>query len=394
MTAEPAIADMLVTRPSRPTPIGGRGEAGDRRPRPTARPVARRHGDVPRRGTDAMAALDLGSNNCRLLVARTQDDGFRVIDAFSRMVRLGEGVGTTGRLSSDAMARSLEALRICAAKLSRWEVARSRAVVTEAGRRATNFEQFRGQVRDETAIELEVICGREESRLALAGCAPLLDPARPRAIAFDIGGGSTEVIWLEVVAGPHDAAAAAGYRLIDSISLPVGVVSLTEACAGPDIDCPTYDQLCREIGARLAPFEAMHGIGRAVADGKVQMLGSSGTVTTLAAVRRRLPRYDRAKVDGTYLDFTEVFELSRQLIAQGYRGRAAHPCIGLDRAELLVAGCAVLEAICRQWPIGRLRIADRGIREGILHDLMAERGAGGGLADAPHAGAAADRGPA
>ena len=308
------------------------------------------------------AALDLGTNNCRLLVARPAGGGFRVIDAFSRIVRLGEGVSATGSLSDAAVDRTLQALKVCAVKMRRRNVARWRAVATEACRRANNFDTFRERVRDETALELEVISSREEARLSMTGCAPLLDPEIPHALVFDIGGGSTELVWLR-----SDARRPS---VIDVISLPVGVVNLAERHGGDCVSPECYELMIDQVARALQDFDRRHGIRAAIARGDVQMLGSSGTVTTLAGVFKDLPRYDRSAVDGSFLDFEQAIGVSRSLLAMDFAARAAHPCIGRERADLVVAGCAVLEAICQVWPVGRLRIADRGVREGILTELM------------------------
>ena len=319
---------------------------------------------VRREPVGAVAALDLGTNNCRLLVAKPAREGFRVIDAFSRIVRLGEGVDATGRLSGAAIDRSIAALRVCAYKLRRRSVRASRAVATEACRRADNFPDFQDRVQAETGIALEVITTREEARLAANGCSPLLDPTVGNALLFDIGGGSTELIWASV-------AETGAIRMVDATSLPVGVVNLAERHGGHEVAEDTYQAMIAGIVDQLMPFERQHGIRSRIAAGSVQMLGSSGTVTTLAGVHKNLPRYDRSKVDGTYLSFGEAVAACRRLRAMDYQARLRHPCIGRDRADLVVVGCAVLEAICRLWPVGRLRIADRGVREGILLDLLA-----------------------
>ena len=313
------------------------------------------------------AALDLGTNNCRLLVARPREDGFRVIDAFSRIVRLGEGLGLNGALSEPAMSRTIDALRVCASKIERRGVTHARHVATEACRRASNCSEFVERVHHETGIMLEIITSQEEAELALTGCAPLLDPMRSHALVFDIGGGSTEVLWLKVGArsGPSR-----GLELIDWISLPYGVVGLSERCTADTPLAAWYEEIAAEVAALLAPFEQRHGINRMIADGTVQMLGSSGTVTTLAGVHLRLPRYDRTFVDGTYLDFDAIDHVSRHLASLTGEERAGMPCIGRERADLVVAGCAILAAICRIWPVGSLRVADRGVREGILMGLM------------------------
>ncbi len=310
---------------------------------------------------DICAALDLGTNNCRLLVARRRGDGFHVIDAFSRIVRLGEGLAATGRLSEPAMARTIAALRICAAKVARSGAGRARYVATEACRRAANCAEFVERVRCETGIRIEIISSDEEARLVVAGCAPLLDPAVPRALVFDIGGGSTEIAWLSLGEGGREAP-----RLLGFVSVPQGVVTLADRYGGRAVTPEIYAAMVEEMRAAIAPFEAQHEIAARVAAGEVQLLGSSGTVTTLAGVHLDLPRYDRNRVDGTLLGFDDILSASRRLGTLSWEGRAAHPCIGDERADLVLAGCAILEAICLAWPVGKLVVADRGVREGIL----------------------------
>ena len=325
------------------------------------------------------AALDLGTNNCRLLVARPNGDGFRVIDAFSRIVRLGEGVDRNGALSEAAMARTVQALKICAAKMRRRGTTRWRAVATEACRRASNGEAFQDQVERDTGLKIEIISTREEAHLALAGCAPLLDRSVRHALMFDIGGGSTQLMWIGV--DPSGRTTSTGWT-----SLPIGVVNLAERFGGREADTERYAAMIDEVHGALADFEAAHGIAGEVAAGRVQMIGTSGTVTTVAGVHLRLPRYDRSAVDGSSLDFEQVERVGGALARLDHGGRVAQPCIGNERADLVVAGCAILIAICRMWSVGRLRIADRGVREGILFGLMrdADREAGD-----PRAGVAA-----
>ena len=313
------------------------------------------------------AALDLGTNNCRLLIARPIGSGFRVVDAFSRIVRLGEGLTATGVLSDAAMTRTLDALRICAEKIAARKVIAGRYVATEACRRAANCEGFLAQAHEEVGLDIEIISSREEARLVVAGCAPLLDPRIPNAIVFDIGGGSTEIVWLRLARGPN------GRRrphILGALSLPFGVVTLTDRFGGAEVSPATYRLMIAEAMAGLAPFERNHRIRRHVGAGKVQMLGSSGTVTTLAGIHLALPRYIRAQVDGSMLTFDQIAAVSAHLAGLDFDGRAANPCIGRERADLVLSGCAVLDAICATWPVGRLRVADRGVREGILLDLM------------------------
>jgi exopolyphosphatase/guanosine-5'-triphosphate,3'-diphosphate pyrophosphatase len=308
---------------------------------------------------DLCAALDLGTNNCRLLIARRRGPGFHVMDAFSRIVRLGEGMATTGRLSEPAMDRTVAALKVCAGKLARSGTRHGRYVATEACRRAANCGAFLERVRRETGIAIEIISSGEEARLVALGCAPLLDRAGARALVFDIGGGSTELVWLGLEGEAEPV-------LLGFHSVPHGVVTLADRYGGRAVTRETYDAMVAEVRDALAPFEDVHHIAPLVAAGEVQLLGSSGTVTTLCGVHLDLPRYDRAKVDGTRLDFAALATASRRLAALSWEERAAHPCIGEERADLVLAGCAILDAICLLWPVGRLVVADRGIREGIL----------------------------
>ncbi len=315
------------------------------------------------------AAVDLGTNNCRLLVAKPSPKGFRVVEAYSRICRLGEGLEASGRLSETAMARTLEALEACAQRIRRRRVARARAVATAACRAADNCDGFIDRVHARTGLELEIISSEEEAHLALTGCAPLLSRERNRAIVFDIGGGSTEVTWiaLDPVSG---GTRMEGLEILASVSLPLGVVTFAERFGGHRIKTETYRAMVAEVRAAFAPFEAAHGLGAAVAAGEVQMLGTSGTVTTLAGVHRGLKRYDRRRIDGCRLDRDEVRATVRRIRAMGYEERVGHPCIGKHRADLVVAGCAILEGLCTLWPVDGLRVADRGLREGILYHLM------------------------
>ena len=342
---------------------------------PSAAVLQERVAPAPRRLSPSYAALDLGTNNCRLLIARRAGRGFRVIDAFSRIVRLGEGLAANGALSKAAMARTIEALKVCADKIGQRKVAHGRYVATEACRRAENCMEFLAQVKEAIGIELEIISTDEEARLVVTGCAPLLHPRIPYAIVFDIGGGSTEIVWVRQ-AGPHGREPR--LEILGSVSLPFGVVTFTERFGGIEVTRASYRAMVAEAEAALMPFEQSHGIRRQVRAGQVQMLGSSGTVTTLAGVHLALPRYIRALVDGSMLTFDQIELVSRHLAGLDIAGRAANPCVGRERADLVLSGCAILDAICATWPVGRLRVADRGIREGILFDLMHDPGRAAG----------------
>ncbi len=308
-------------------------------------------------------ALDLGTNNCRLLIARPNAEGFRVIDSYSRIVRLGEGLGRKGTLSSAAMERAVRALVVCRRKLERRGVTQLRAVATEACRKAANREVFRERVRREAGIDLEIISAREEARLAVLGCQSLLDPRFSHAIVFDIGGGSTEVVLVR--RGEEGR-----LHLVGWASLPFGVITLTEEFGLGEGCARTYRKTRAMVCEALAGFEAHHEFARHAEGGAIQLLGTSGTVTTLASVQLKLKHYDRRRVDGSWFDSGAMRSLARRIALMDRDHRIAQPCIGRDRVDYVVAGCAILEAIFEIWPVDRLRVADRGLREGVLRSMM------------------------
>lgn len=312
----------------------------------------------------AYAAIDLGTNNCRLLIARPSDENFVVIDAFSRVVRLGEGLAQNGRLSDHAMDRALGALKVCSDKLRKRNVHLARSVATEACRRATNGEAFIERVREETGIALDIISAQEEARLAVLGCHILLEDGIGPAIIFDIGGGSTELVLIEPGAPVP--------RIIDWQSVPWGVVSLSETVGQePDDEAgrlARYEDMKQRVMTSFADFaERIHQ--HKAPDQR--LLGTSGTVTTLASVHLGLPQYDRNAVDGLIVPSDSMRNISQRLSSLSPIERSQLDCIGSDRADLVVAGCAILETILDIWPAERLGVADRGIREGILRSLMA-----------------------
>ena len=327
-------------------------------------------GHVPRGGapgTGVYAALDLGTNNCRLLIACPTSDGFRVVDSFSRIIRLGEGISATGRISEAAIDRAIAALSICRDKIQSKKAGRLRLIATEACRAASNADGFRDRVAAETGIRLEVIDRETEAALAVIGCSPLLDPNGRGAILFDIGGGSTELVRIE--RDPDEPNAAP--RIKAWMSIPLGVVSLAEHFGGKEVTQESYASMVREVAQHVAPFAAEHG--EDLAD--MHLLGTSGTVTTLAGVHLNLARYDRRRIDGVWMSDADITATITRLLSMSYRERADNNCISVERADLVLAGCAILDAIRQAFPLPRLRVADRGVREGMLVEMMREDGA-------------------
>ncbi len=323
-------------------------------------------------------ALDLGTNNCRLLVARPSRRGFFVIDAFSRIIKLGEGVSQSGLLSEPAMARTIDALKVCSMKMARRGVTRSRLVATEACRIATNGTDFVARVKRETGLALEIIGRETEARLAVSGCASLIDKQSDYALIFDIGGGSSEFVWLNLKQGRRAKRISIEDRLRiqDSIeawtSLPFGVVTLAESFGSSRAEGFQFEDMVSFVQAKLTPFSESNGISGKVTRHGAHFLGTSGTVTTIAGVYLGLSEYHRAKVDGCWLSADNIRSVTQRIAGMDYKQRAAEPCIGNERADLILAGCAIMEAMLRVWPVKSLRVADRGLREGILATLIAE----------------------
>ncbi|MDO9415568.1 Ppx/GppA phosphatase family protein [Pararhizobium sp.] len=343
---------------------------------PAGRPDHRRHGsaDSADPADGLYAALDLGTNNCRLLIAQpTRPGQFRVVDAFSRIVRLGEGLAATGRLSPDAMDRSVEALKICAAKLKARDIRRARLIATEACRSAENGEEFLQRVRVETGLDLEIINRETEARLAVSGCSSLVGRETRSVVLFDIGGGSSEIAIIRI--GDNRSSRLANH-ITHWTSLPVGVVTLSERHGGRDVTPEGFDAMVDEVGRMLDHFDCppVGSLSNGEPEAGFHLIGTSGTVTTLAGVHLDLPRYDRRRVDGLWLSDDEVSAMQARLRSWDFTARAANPCIGPDRADLVLAGCAILEAIRKRWPSERMRVADRGLREGLLTDMMADDG--------------------
>jgi exopolyphosphatase/guanosine-5'-triphosphate,3'-diphosphate pyrophosphatase len=305
-------------------------------------------------------------------VARPSGDSFRVIDAFSRIIRLGEGVSASSRISEAAIVRAVEALAICRDKMVNRGVSRARLIATEACRAAVNGAEFRTRIAEEVGLELEIVDRETEAMLAATGCTPLIDPVADGVVLFDIGGGSSELVWLG-----RSAPTGRGPPLPEItawVSLPLGVVTLAERYGGHTVSRQTYDLMIEEVAAHVDRFVAEHGSPEI---DRVHLLGTSGTVTTIAGVHLALKRYDRRRVDGCWMSDVEVTSVIDQLILSSYDERVANGCIGAERADLVLAGCAILDGIRRAYPCRRLRVADRGLREGMLVQMMRADGVWG-----------------
>ncbi|KKB85859.1 exopolyphosphatase [Devosia limi DSM 17137] len=304
------------------------------------------------------------------MIARPHEHGFRVLDGFTRIVRLGEGVSVTGRLGEAAMERTMEALRQCRNKLREHQPARMRLIATEACRAAENGPAFLARVKQELGLELEIVDRRTEAELAVTGCADLIEGAAQGALMFDIGGGSSELAWLDFRGGRPKSQGRMSASIRSWQSLPVGVVSIAEKFGGIDVTPQSFEAMVSFVSEHLRQFRGREKLRQMIGTHPVHLIGTSGTVTTLAGLHLGLERYERQKVDGLWMKRGEVDETMRVLLGMPFERRVGHPCIGRDRADLVLPGCAIFEAIRREWPTERVRVADRGLREGILISLM------------------------
>lgn len=331
-------------------------------------------------GERIYAALDLGTNNCRLLIAVPQYSDkertvfaappLKVLDSFSRIVRLGEGVAQTGKLSEDAMKRTEEALAACWRKLEKYPVSNARFVATEACRRASNSHEFLWHIRKNIGLDIEIISGEEEARLAFLGCASLLTQQSERAVVFDIGGGSTELLWIDVKHAHHEQEEV--HPISDWLSINYGVMNLADKFGGTRLADMAYDDMVGFIASKIKPFDVANRISETIKDQRVQLLSTSGTVTTLAAIHLGLPKYDRSRIDGITLKVADLRATTQKLLSMRPSERFYHSCIGADRADFIISGCAIFDAISALWPEGEITIADRGVREGIILSLIGD----------------------
>ena len=323
---------------------------------------------VPNKGASQaqknFAAIDLGTNSCRLVIASPTPASFRIVETFSKITRLGEGIINDNELSRPAMRRTINALKVCAGVIEEYApIYRSRFVATAACRRAKNCKEFLDLVKKETGLTIETISSKEESRLAVVGCIPLLNRNIRRALVFDIGGGSTEISRARVTNS--------GKTFIEGfVSLPYGVVTISEAFPSQDMTALAYDTIIERTHKLLKEFDEKYNIREAIKNQEIQIIGTSGTVTVLGAVHLNLPRYNRSAVDGISITRQDIDRAIAKIKRLGDEGRKKHPCIGAQKADLTMAGCAIIEGLCSFWPIEEITVADRGIREGILLDMM------------------------
>ena len=324
------------------------------------------------RRPQTFAALDLGTNNCRLLIARASGDGFKVIDSYSRVVRLGKGLASTGRLSDESMDAAIEALAVCASKMKARRVKRWRCVATEACRKASNGQEFLDRAKEEGGVSLEIISPRVEARLAVMGCLNLIDMTKEVALVIDIGGGSTELSWVDVrrLKDPNEESRVHRPPISAWASLPVGVVTLSEMVPETDDRETWYADMKAKVREAIAEQGCETRFTKTFKEGRGHLIGTSGTITSLAGIHLKLPFYQRDKVDGLWLRRSDALKVARDMASRSPEDRAKEPCIGEDRARLLVAGCAITDVICEMWPSKMIRVADRGLREGMLRGLM------------------------
>jgi len=331
-----------------------------------------RNGRKGSRGNNTYAAIDLGTNNCRLLIARGNSSNFKVIDSYSRVVKLGKGLEATGRLSEESMDAAVEAITVCARKIKSKKVKRWRCVATEACRKASNGAQFLARVKAESGLTMEMISPRVESRLAVMGCINLVDPSKDVALVVDIGGGSTELSWVDIrkVRDPDTEFRVHRPPISAWASLPIGVVTLSEKIPEHDDRETWYADMCNHVREMIDQAGCATRFTKAFENGRGHLIGTSGTITSLAGIHLKLPFYQRDKVDGLWLRSHDAVAVARNMASRSPESRAEEPCIGEDRAKLLVAGCAITDVLCEMWPSKMIRVADRGLREGILIGLM------------------------
>lgn len=349
--------------------MSGAGEGRDIAAQPNKRRRMRRPNGQK---TKNFAALDLGTNNCRLLIARPMSNGFQVVDSYSKVVRLGAGLTATGRLSDESMKAAIDAINVCARKMKSKAVKRWRCVATQACRQADNCDEFLSAVKTQTGISLELISPRVEARLSVMGCLNLIDMSKDVVLVVDIGGGSTELSWVDVrkLRDPANSLKVHRPPISAWASLPVGVVTLSEQIPEHDDRETWYEDMKNRVRECISDAGCETRFTNVFKAGGGHIIGTSGTITSLAGIHLKLPYYQRDKVDGIWIPTQSAVDIARDMASRSPEGRATEPCIGADRAALLVAGCAITDVLCEMWPSERVRVADRGLREGMLMGLM------------------------
>jgi len=366
----PVVGSDAAQAETAPRQIGEKGRSSSGQQPAKWRTNRPRKSPSNRRKAPLYAALDLGTNNCRLLIVKREKSGFRVIDGFTRIVRLGEGLSKTGMLNKQAMERTYDALALCASKLTYHAPKKYRLIATQACREAGNAEEFLDRVKRGIGIDVEIIDQKTEARLAVTGCSDLVDKSAMGALLFDIGGGSSELAWLDFRGGRPKQNSKLATAIRSWQSLPFGVVTIAEKFGGEDVSLEKFEEMVEYVARQLRHFKGSHKFKQMIKEHPVHLIGTSGTVTTLAGLHLGLEKYERSKVDGLWMSSEQLTDTMRVLQAMPYDRRMANPCIGKDRAGLIIPGCAIFEAIRREWPTKRVRIADRGLREGILISLI------------------------
>jgi exopolyphosphatase/guanosine-5'-triphosphate,3'-diphosphate pyrophosphatase len=306
-----------------------------------------------------LATIDLGTNSVRLLVADTAADSWRVVEEAQRVTRLGEGQAATGALGLVPMARTAATVADYVRRAEALGATRVRVTGTSAVREAANRAEFVARIESVTGLALEVLSGEDEARLTLLGVRSGLPDLGGRFVLFDIGGGSTEFV------------VADGDGLERALSLRLGVVGLAERhLDGGRLVPARWAALRAEVAAALEP--AVPGALGLV--NAARLVGTAGTVTTLAALDLGLAAYDAGRVQGHVLRRGAIERLLARLGGLTLAARAALPCLEPGRADVLIPGIAICLAAMERLGFDALTVSDRSLREGILCEILGARG--------------------
>ena len=292
------------------------------------------------------AAIDIGSNSLRMLVGDVVCDQIVPEHYFRHVTRLGGGYNPLFGISAEASARTLPVLELFAQILDKMEPTCTRVVATEAVRRAVNGQQFVADVLARTGFIVEIIDGDEEAALSSAGVLAGLKPQPVAALVFDIGGGSTEFIVIKD-----------GKRLWQK-SYPLGVVSLAEA--------PAPELGIERVLTLLVKDLCAAGLSALLADERCELVGTAGTVTTLAALDLAMIEYDWQRINNYTLSHSTLLSLYELLLPLTATERELLPGMEKGRGDLIVHGAGIVLSLIKLWGKERLRVSDFGLLEGIL----------------------------
>ena len=308
--------------------------------------------DILIKKQNRFAAIDLGSTNCRLVIVDIIEDKYKIICSFSEILNLGRNLSFSNEFNDEIIEKTIEIFKIISQKLKYYNVLSYRCVATEACRQSINSDELVKRIHERTNIEIEIIPSKEEARLCLKSCLNHNVNLNDFNLVFDIGGGSTEIIIFDSIYSNKD---------FDFLSIPIGVINFSEK-----VSLFKTEKVLGQLEKQMMFFSKK----KKIHNEPISIIGSCGTVTTLCAIHLKLNYYQKSLVDNTLLEIEDLKQTCNFVKRLSSEEKEKHPCIGPQRINLLDNGILILEKILESWPVKRILVSDRGLREGIILDQI------------------------